>query len=223
MSQTEKKLDQFFHPVEHAVICKWLNLESSGSAGDINIYSPDLPDGVVGCERDMYGGLSEYTVSNAVARIVLSVVQQRLPQWSAHGADGLVYGRYPFKRHSGKVNVLPQFLFGINWASTAPGFSWPVDYYVGFLPHFDIYVVTASADSPDAFGYNDLALGHFKADENLLYGSERIIGNDWQHQYSKWSQQRWENLWGSGLISSERATALADAVWGDGSKGGGDK
>ena len=214
MLVTENKLDQLFHPVEHAIICKWLGLELPESSSNINIFTPGLPDGVVGPERDMGGELSEFTISNAVARIVLSVVQQRLPQWSAHGVDGIVYGRYPFKKHSGKINVLPQFLFGINWASTAPGFSWPVDYYVGFLPCYDVYVVTASADSPDAFGYNDLALGHFDAEEDLLTGSERVIGEDWQHQFDEWDQQRWENLWNTGLITGDRAVGLADSVWG---------
>lgn len=218
MSVRESKLDQLFHPVEHAIICKWLGLELPEFARDINIYTPGLPFGVIGPERDSNGELSELTISNAVARIVLSVVQHRLPQWAAHDGGGIVYGRYPFKSHSGKIIVLPQFLFGINWASSAPGFSWPVDYYVGFLPCYDVYVVTASADSPDAFGYNDLALGHFDAEEDLLSGCERVIGEDWQHQFDEWGQRRWENLWHTGLISGDRAAELADSIWDDSSE-----
>jgi hypothetical protein len=215
MSVTESKLDQLFHPVEHAIISKWLDIEPPPFASDINIYTPQLPDGVIGIERDTSGRLSEFSIPNAVARIVLSTIQHRLPQWSSHSGDGIVYGRYPFKKHSGKINVLPQFLFGINWASTAPGLSWPVDYYVGFLPCYDVYVVTASADSPDAFGYTDLALGHFDAEEDLFTGSERVIRDDWQHQFDEWQQQRWEGLWGNGLISEGRANTLADSVWGE--------
>ena len=180
----------------------------------MNEYTVDRPDGVVGVERDCYNNLSEFSIPNAVARIVLSTVQHRLPQWAAHGEDGLVFGRYPFGKHAGKLNILPQFLFGINWASTAPGFSWPVDYYVGYLPFYDVYIVTASADSPDAFGYNDIAIGHFQADDDILNSCERVIRTDWQRQLDEWDQQRWENLWNTGLISRERATKLADCVWG---------
>lgn len=215
MSETESKLDQLFHPVEHAIISKWLGIEPPVFARDINIYTPELPDGVIGIERDTSGQLSEFSISNTVARIVLSTIQQGLPQWSAHDGDGIVYGRYPYAKHSGRVSLLPQFLFGINWASTAPGFSWPVDYYVGFLPFYDVHVVTASADSPDAFGYNDLALGYFQAGEDILTGSERVIRDNWQRQFDEWQQQRWENLWGIGLISEGRANTLADSVWGE--------
>ena len=52
MSVTESKLDQLFHPVEHAIICKWLGIESPEFARDINIYTPELPDR---CDRPRAG------------------------------------------------------------------------------------------------------------------------------------------------------------------------
>lgn len=47
-----------------------------------------------------------------------------------------------------------------------------------------------------------------------MSGSERVIGEDWQHQFDEWDQQRWENLWNTGLISGDGAVGLADSVWG---------
>jgi hypothetical protein len=216
MKQTKPKIDHLFHPVEHAIISQWLGIETPAFAKNVDIHvdSDQLPAGVVGLEKDMYGSLSELAVSNAVARIMLSTVEHVLPQWAAFRGDKVIFGREEFNKHNGKVNVLPQFLFEINWATSGPGFPWPVAYHVGFLPYYDVYVVTSSADSPEAFGYTDLALDHFGADEDLLEGAKRIIQADWQHQFDEWEQQHWEALWKTGLISENQVEEMAEHVWG---------
>jgi len=43
-------------------------------------------------------------------------------------------------------------LFQINWADSGPGLSWPADYNLVWVPSFARFVLTYSADSPDAFG-----------------------------------------------------------------------
>jgi hypothetical protein len=52
----------------------------------------------------------------------------------------------------------------INWADSGPGLSWPADYNLVWLPTYDRFVLTYSADSPDAFGYCDFALGTVAAE-----------------------------------------------------------
>jgi hypothetical protein len=62
--------------------------------------------------------------------------------------------------------LLASELFAIDWAVQGPGFSWPVYYHLVWVPIYERFVVTASADCPDAFGYADFALGHFaRSDE----------------------------------------------------------
>ena len=216
MKSTQHKLDNIFHPIEHAIIRQWLGIKHPDAKKNINVLADDnqLPEGVVGLETDMYGALSDLAVPNAVARIVLSTIQADLPQWSAISGDQIIYGRKPFKSHKSKISMIPQLLFQINWATSGPGFPWPVEYHVGFLPYYDIYVVTSSADSPEAFGYLDLALGWFGVEGDVVENSKRVIQADWQHQFNEFGQPHWEAVWGTGLISEEQVEEMAENVWG---------
>ena len=215
MKTTENELKQIFHPIEHAIISQWLGKEPPQFCKGVDIHTREenLPDGVIQLEPDMDGEVGTYEISNAVARIVLSTVQHKLPQWVAIASDKTVFGRYPFEKHNGNVSLLPQFLLEINWADSGPGYSWPVAYYVGYLPYYDLYVVTGSADSPDVFGYNDVCLGYFSTDEDILTGSARIIGEEWKRQHDEWNQNRWEELWRTGLLSAEVINEIADSIW----------
>jgi hypothetical protein len=104
-------------------------------------------------------------------------VQSRLPNWGVVQRDGtLTLARKVDRRRRSKfVAGLSRFLFEINWADSGPGFSWPAAYSVTWLPGFDRHVVTYSADSPDALGYFDFALGSF------AHGAEAWAG---QEEYS---------------------------------------
>ncbi len=102
----------------------------------------------------------------------------------------------------------------INWANSAPGLWWPVAYFVTYLPLYDIHVVTQSADSPDAFGYCDFAIGHFSPDGTT--SAVDIINRDWAWSRDEWDQHRWEEVFVPGLIEAEEAERMADEVWGDG-------
>jgi len=93
-------------------------------------------------------------------------IQEGLPYCGICRDDGVVLTRPIVKnRRSKKVTGAVRFLFQINWADTAPGFSWPADYHLIWLPGFDRWVLTYSADSPDAMGYCDIALGWIGPDD----------------------------------------------------------
>ncbi len=59
------------------------------------------------------------------------------------------------------------------------------------------------------FGYNDLALGYFTAEENLLESCERVIIENWVMQYSEGEQQHWESLWRTGILDADRVSRMA--------------
>jgi hypothetical protein len=154
-------------------------------------------------------------IDAAVAFIVLERAEQRLPQWSAVRDDELILGRErrgASKIPNRKVLLQPRHLFTINWADNGPGFSWPVAYYVTWLPYYDRHVVTASADCPDAFGYCDFALGAFSIDTPIKEGARKIIVDDWADQRGR-EQQRWAYLFSTELISKQEAEAWAEKVW----------
>jgi hypothetical protein len=79
-----------------------------------------------------------------VAFIVLENAEKRLPGCSALRADGSFVSARADRddENLANRNVLLQSrqLFMINWAD-GPGFSWPVAYYITWLPRYDRFVV----------------------------------------------------------------------------------
>jgi hypothetical protein len=112
-----------------------------------------------------------------------------------------------------RATMLPQYLFTLNWADSGPGCSWPGAYYTTWVPFYERFVVTYSADTPEVFGYADIAIGQFEAKEGLKDGSHRIIVEDWRSQYHDCGQERWAYLFGTGIVDEAEAESWADEVW----------
>jgi hypothetical protein len=112
------------------------------------------------------------------------------------------------------MDLLPIFLFEINWADSGPGFSWPEAYYATWLPGFDRYLVTMSADSTDAHGYTDLAIGQFPADEDFNGGVKRAICDWWRRCTNDQPESAWAYLFGDGEIDEAEAYRWRKEVWG---------
>ena len=210
MSKVRTTAVDLFTSDEHAILAKWFERRPPAVARNI---LPDEAISRLGFDKEP----GHYRlIDAAVAFIVLERVEQRLPQWAAVYDDGLVLAR---KHRDGtkvpnrKVVLQPRHLFTINWADSGPGYSWPTAYYVTWLPYYDRYVVTASADCPDAFGYCDFALGAFGIDTPIKEGARKIICADWSDQSTQWEQQRWAYLFSTELISKQEAEAWAEEVW----------
>lgn len=153
-------------------------------------------------------------LSEAVGRLCLSSVQDRLPQWASCSADGeLLLGRQPFDAPDRTFTPLePARLLCINWADSGPGFSWPEDYFVTLLPGFGRYVVTASADSTDSYGVTDFALGWFRTSEDRLAGSQRLLLRWWRRAAAS-DGGPWAYLFEAGLIDAQAAYGLRVRAW----------
>jgi hypothetical protein len=210
MSKIDTTAVDLFTPDEHAILAQWFEVAPPPVARHIG---PDAAVSRLGFEEEP----GRYRlIDAAVAFIVLEGVEIRLPQWAASTRNGVILGR---EHRDGtnvpvrKIVLQPQHLFTINWADSGPGFSWPVAYYVAWLPYYDRFVVTASADCPDAFGYCDFGLGAFDIDTPIKEGAKKIICADWSDQNTTCEQPRWENLFSTGLISKSEANAWAEEVW----------
>jgi len=209
--------EQIFHLIEQAILCDWLGRERPPEARDIDLEAQvDGPDdGPVTLATSCFNDVGEFALANAVARLVLEGIQKRLPTSAICYPDKVVLTRDFYSKSGRKLDLLPRFLFQINWANSAPGISWPVAYYVTWLPVYDVFVVTESADSPDTLGYCDRALSWFDADTPLEAGAKRAIAGDWQRQHNEWEQEHWQHFLDEGLISTEAAWAWAAEVWGE--------
>jgi hypothetical protein len=149
MPYVRRNTVDLFTADEHAVLANWLGVRPPKVAKGIE---PDEAIARMGFETEPH----HYRLVDAVvASIVLENVEKRLPAWSALRADGSFVCARKYrddeKVPNRKVLLQSRRLFVINWADSGPGFSWPVAYHVTWLPHYDRFVVTASADCADGF------------------------------------------------------------------------
>jgi hypothetical protein len=138
-----------------------------------------------------------------------------LPQWAAITKDGeFVTNRSWHGRHKdARLRFNPKLLFSINWATSGPGFEWPEEYHVTYLPGFEKHVFTASRDGDDAFGCADHAIGVAHRDEDIQEAARKIITGYWRTQADGWDQARWEYAFNDGLIEAQTAVVWAGEVW----------
>jgi hypothetical protein len=141
-------------------------------------------------------------------------IQQRLPNCGIFRGDSLTLTRpIAQDRRSKRVAGAVQFLFRINWADSGPGISWPADYHLVWLPGFDTWALTYSADSPECLGYCDFALGCIAPSEDWRAAVKTLLVGNWRAQYREWEQPPWAYLWGTGRVSEEEALAWRREAW----------
>ena len=113
----------------------------------------------------------------AVAKITLQTVQERLPNWMVQNQNGdwvqTRTMRKPPKQK--KVLLRPIFVGAREGFGAGPGMGWFCHYYATLIPLFDRFVVTESGD-----GGEDRVMGSFAAsrgfDDEAL---QRIFDGDW--------------------------------------------
>ena len=214
---TTKSVD-LFTKEEHAVIAGWLNIEPKCDVSDM----PDAWDALD--ELGYHGKASGYGEDDAaVANMVLERIHNTLPQWASvkirendDEESVITLGREAKARLARrKIEVVPKYLLTVNWADSGPGFSWPVAYHVTWVPLYNEYIVTQSADCPDAFGYCDFAIGHFSKTDDFITAAANEIKGDWEWQRDQFCQDRWAYLFGSGLIDEATSIRIREEVWDD--------
>jgi hypothetical protein len=214
MSTTANRLrverDGLFTDTEHAVLARWFRQRKPAGTARIR-FDDALAE--LGFEKRC----EPYSqIAAAVAHVVLEAIEERLPVWACWKDNKLIKARSyrePRQRPQRRTALLPSELFTINWASSGPGFDWPTQYHLVWTPIYERFVVTASADCPDLFGYADFALGHFGRNDDVGQSVLRIIERDWTMQRKEGREERWETLLRTGLVKEAAIEALADQVW----------
>ena len=155
-------------------------------------------------------------IANAVARICINVIQNRLPNWTAVDSDGtFISARPPVPLRPAPVVSLPRHLFTINWADSGPGYPWPESYYATHIIGFDRVVVTGSKDSDDVNGYTDLALGWFRPRDDFRESCGRIVRRWWRFQRRSAEQAPWAYLLDTGEVDEDTAYLWSRKAFGD--------
>ena len=214
-----------YHPLEHAYLCDYLGLERPDCAKALNPHAPAerdeildhdeyVSDGIFRLRPTIDGEYNIWTVPNAIARMALNQHQRELPQWGYCSGDGFVKTRHYEGRSLHRARLDPLFLLMINYADSGPGFSWPETYQAVLFPHYDVYIVTASQDSPEVHGYVDEAIGFFPNDMDILEGVKPILCKTWPGEIEPEPEYAWQNVWNEGLIDAETAYAWRAEVFG---------
>jgi len=207
-----------YAPIERAVLAKYLDAVDPRPA-DLRTFDVSKPvparwseqKNGIGPRRSEFGG-KRLMLQNAVARICLESVAAELPQW-AEVRDGVAITGRPLAPAATRGRALaPCHLLTINWADSGPGVSWPEAYYVTLLSGYGTSVVTASADSPDATGYCDIAVGWYRGPASDLERAREAVRKHWA-SLKRQGQARWEYLFDEGALDELEATALGDLVW----------
>lgn len=210
-----------YHPIEHAILADYLQIERPACAGGI-VLADEVEEttdtcgnaqSIIRIRTDFRGEVSDLSLQNAVARLILNGIEQRLPQWGIADSNGSLFlARKRSKPREGLLALLPQFLLEINWATSGPGFSWPERYYVAHVPGYGHYVVTASHESADSYGYEHLAIGHFHENTDLLTGCRQVLVA-WWCRHGEDPIDHWESVWSEGLIDEIQAWDWSEEVW----------
>jgi len=206
-------MNDLFSPTEHATFCDYFGITRPEAYLTLDIEHPRERKGIA-VEAPNDDEVVEGTpLCNAVARMVLGVIQNRLPQCGIFDGEGeLTLTRKRFERAFRDVVLLPQHLFTINWADSAPGISWPEVYHSTYIPGYDRYVVTAAFDGTDLYGVTELAIGFFDGARLPAEGSADVLKEWWRFLRDN-CQERWAYVWDEALISKKVAEEWADEVW----------
>lgn len=107
----------------------------------------------------------------------------------------------------------PALALDVNWATSGPGFEWPEVWHSTTIAELQIYVVTASRDSEDAYGCTDHAIGWWPTSISRAAATRELIEADWRHRRDQYDQARWKRSLCGGFLRSDTVEAMAAAVW----------
>jgi hypothetical protein len=202
LERSESKIEGFF-PREHAILAEYFDLQEKQphqarafDPHEITSEENNYDEAVEGIAcRKSYGGRDYRAIDNAVARIALAPVRKNLPTWGGLGKDGAFHSR-----QSENESILPErgyrsdpvHVLSINWASSGPSYSWPLKYYISWIPYYERYVVTVSYDSPEVEGYLDLAIGHLSEGASVEKELKSVIVRHWDRD--SMYLQGWEGV-----------------------------
>ena len=208
LESSESKIEGFF-PREHAILAEYFDLQEKQpqqarafDPHEITSEENNYEEAVEGIAcRKSYGGRDYRAIDNAVARIALAPVRKNLPTWGGLGKDGAFHSR-----QSENESILPErgyrsdpvHVLSINWASSGPSYSWPLKYYISWIPYYERYVVTVSYDSPEVEGYLDLAIGDLSEGASVEKELKSVIVRHWDTD--SMYLQGWEGVIDPGIV-----------------------
>lgn len=153
-------------------------------------------------------------IDAAVARLLVGGIQDALPAWTGSVDGGIVSARPRFPSRLDGTRVFePVHVGTIDWARSAPGYSWPEAYLLVAVPELGLQVLVASRDSEDALGCTDHAVGWRPLSVSAREAARDLLREDWTGRATAWDQEAWEAMDEPGLLHEDDLLALRETVW----------
>ena len=208
---------ELYTDIEHSILSVFLGNHEINTQDLTNPYDfVDLEDtGGITPQTSCYGEKEKYCLSSAVARIALHSIQNTLPQFRYISHEEILEIRKISWQRNSKLHLRPKHLLEINWATSGPGFPWPESYHLCFIPIYNRYIVTASSDCPDVYGYTDIVIDSFLAEQADSQKLAKSIIKKWWSKQAAQSQERFEEVYAEGVFSADEAEDWADEIWGE--------
>ena len=206
--------DTLFTQIEHSIFAEFFGVHTP--RGIIKIpplaYADSNEENGIVPLSDHHGEIGEHCLSNAVARIILDGLQKMLPNFQYYENESKVFSRKVHSLRKSKLHLRPMHLLHINWAFSGPGIAWPEQYYLCYVPIYGRYVVTASHDSTDVFGYNDIVIGQFKHNIKSKDHHAADIIKSWWRKRANEGGERFVEIISEGLIKKNEADMWANEI-----------
>ena len=210
IQENNYSLVEHFFPREHAILAEYFGQvkklpEEAKLFDPYEIFSNDSTfdeeaNGII-CRSSTETDDLQKALANAVARIALSPIRSKLPKWASVSNSEVYHTRQEdieSKLPARGFRSQPILALTLNWADSGPGQSWPLDYYVTWIPHYDNYVVTVSYDDVVVEGYLDLAIGTLPERARVEVEMKKVIQDHWKKTAEY--LHGWQECWNKGIV-----------------------
>ena len=210
IQENNDSLVEHFFPREHAILAEYFGQveklpEEAKLFDPYEIFSNDSTfdeeaNGII-CRSSTETDDLQKALANAVARIALSPIRSKLPKWASVSNSEVYHTRQEdieSKLPARGFRSQPILALTLNWADSGPGQSWPLDYYVTWIPHYDNYVVTVSYDDVVVEGYLDLAIGTLPERARVEVELKKVIQDHWKKTAEY--LHGWQECWNKGIV-----------------------
>lgn len=154
------------------------------------------------------GVVSELSLNNAIARFLLN----RTPKSSIY-RQRMGYS-VPIRSKS-RVEIFPQLLFKLFHEANNRYNAFVEEYYLAYLPGFDIHTVVMSQSHNEMYDYHDMLLGCIRNKDEVLYTAQKMIIENWKYRYVVGGRDAcWKRLIKEGRLKFKEAMMCFYTVWG---------
>ena len=84
---------------------------------------------------------------------------------------------------------------------------------MGYIAEYDVYIVTASQESDDVFGFCDTCIGCFYETEDFVVDALEVVCEWWAGKIVEYGAYEYERLTDLGSATLQQVLSITKQVW----------